>query len=56
MKPISIDYHMPKKMTMANFNNMDSEYKLVQKTVQEMAKLKNNVEELQEQLRMLEKV
>lgn len=28
-KPICIDYHMPKKMTMANQHNMDSEYKLV---------------------------
>lgn len=45
-KPICIDYHMPKKMTMANQHNMDSEYRLVERAVVEMGRLRANVKSL----------
>ena len=45
-KPICIDYQMPKKMTMANQHNMDSEFRLVERAVVEMGRLRANVKSL----------
>jgi hypothetical protein len=50
VKKIFIDYHLPRRESLGNKNNMESEFRFVEKVITEMLKLKKNIQSLENQL------